>query len=82
MGLCIGLLSAAAISAARTVVELLPAAVEAVVIAFRIGLRTHESRNLLGRASEVNTSWSAIVGMPEEQALAALTQFCEMNVCF
>ena len=82
MGLCIGLLPAAAISTAQTVVELLPAAVEAVMIAFRTGLRTLESRNLLGQGSEVDAPWSAIVGIQEKQALAALTQFCEMNVCF
>ncbi|RPB26895.1 conidial pigment polyketide synthase PksP/Alb1 [Terfezia boudieri ATCC MYA-4762] len=79
VGLCIGLLPAAAISTAQTVVELLPAAVEAVMIAFRIGLRTFESRNLLGQGSEVNGPWSAVVGIQEKQALAALTQFCEVN---
>ncbi|KAF8428551.1 conidial pigment polyketide synthase PksP/Alb1 [Tirmania nivea] len=79
VGLCIGLLPAAAISTAQTVIELLPAAVEAVMIAFRTGLRTLESRNLLGQGSEVDASWSAIVGIQEKQALAALSQFCEMN---
>jgi len=82
VGLCIGLLPAAAICTAQTVSELLPAAVEAVLIAFRTGLRALESRNLLGQGSAVDASWSAIVGIQEKQALAALIQFCEMNVRF
>ena len=82
MGLCTGLLPAAAISSARTVVELLPAAIDAVVIAFYTGLRALEMRNVLGEHSEANAacSWSLIFGIQEEPAAAALSQFCQTNV--
>ena len=82
-GLCIGLLPAVAISTANTVVELLPAAIQAVLIAFRTGLRTWETRNFLAQGSEDAElrPWSVIVALQETPAKAALEQFCQSNVC-
>ena len=82
-GLCIGLLPAVAISTASTVVELLPAAIQAVLIAFRTGLRTWEARNFLAQGSEAAAlqSWSVVVGLQEAPAKESLEQFCKLKVC-
>lgn len=72
-----------AISTASTVIELLPAAIQVVLIAFRIGLRTWEARNFLAQGSEdaEMQPWSFIVGLKEAPAKAALEQFCQLKVC-
>lgn len=81
LGLCTGSLAAAAISTSPTVVELLPAAVEAVLIAFRIGLRSIEIRDDIERVSKNNSStWSVIVAMEEDQASRELSAFSAAKV--
>ena len=81
IGLCTGSLAAAAISASATVFELLPAAVEAVLIAFRTGLRSVEVRNDIEQGSRgVSPVWSVIVGMEEDTALKALNAFSRAKV--
>ncbi|KAF8466315.1 polyketide synthetase PksP [Kalaharituber pfeilii] len=78
IGLCTGLLAAAAISAARTVVELVPAAVEAVLVAFRTGLRTIDARNLVEQETHAaSSSWSVVVSLQEQHARNAIKAFCE-----
>lgn len=81
IGLCTGSLAAAAISTSATVFELIPAAVEAVLIAFRTGLRSIEVRNDVERASqELSPVWSVIVGLGESQALKELDAFSRAKV--
>ncbi len=83
LGLCTGSLAAAAISTSTTVVELLPAALEAVLIAFRTGLRSIEARDDVERSSQSASSvWSVIVGMGEDQALKELDAFSAAKVIF
>lgn len=82
LGLCTGSLAAAAISTSTTVVELLPAAVEAVLIAFRTGLRSIEVRDDIERVSkDASHVWSVIVGMEEDQAFRELSAFSAAKVC-
>ena len=81
LGLCTGSLTAAAISTSANVFELLPAAVEAVLIAFRIGLRSIEVRDEIERGSQgASPVWSVIVGMQENQALQELDRFSAAKV--
>ncbi|KAH8702107.1 conidial pigment polyketide synthase PksP/Alb1 [Talaromyces proteolyticus] len=76
IGLCTGLLASAAISSSRTIGELIPVAVEAVVIALRLGLCTLKVRNFVGRNEGSSHSWSVVVsGMDEANALASIQQF-------
>lgn len=81
IGLCTGSLAAAAISTSATIFELLPAAVEAVLIAFRTGLRSVEVRNDIEQSSQsVSPVWSVIVGLEENQALKELNAFSNAKV--
>ncbi|KAL9101302.1 MAG: hypothetical protein Q9163_003414 [Psora crenata] len=76
LGLCTGSFAAAAISTSTSVFELLPVAVETVLIAFRTGLRSIEVRDDIERGSETASPvWSVIVGMHEDQALKELSTF-------
>nr|BAJ65431.1 polyketide synthase [Aspergillus aculeatus] len=68
VGLCTGLLSCAAVSASKNVGELLPAAVEAVVVALRLGLCVLRVRELVD-SEATSSSWSVLVsGLSEENA--------------
>ena len=81
LGLCTGSLAAAAISTSTTVFELIPAAVEAVLVAFRTGLRSIEIRNSIEECSQQPSPvWSVIVGMEEKQALKELNAFLAAKV--
>ena len=76
LGLCTGSLAAAAISTSTNILDLLPVAVEAVLIAFRIGLRSIEVRDDIERGSQsASPVWSVIVGMEENRALTELNAF-------
>lgn len=61
IGSCTGLLAAAAVSCCRTVGELLPVAVEAVLVAFRCGLCAFEAAERLEPRGEAPASWSALI---------------------
>ena len=78
--MCTGSFAAAAISTSQTVAELLPAAIEAVTVAFRTGLKSFEARNDIEPHSVAPPIWSAIVGMQEEQASALCDAFIKANV--
>ncbi|KAF4634248.1 hypothetical protein G7Y89_g3862 [Cudoniella acicularis] len=75
LGLCTGAFAAAAISTSQTIPELLPAAIEAVAVAFRTGLRSSEARNDIENISKASPVWSVIVGIHEAQAIAILETF-------
>ena len=82
VGLCTGSFAAAAISTSQTVAELLPAAIEAVLVAFRTGLRSFEACNDIETRSVAPPVWSVIIGMQEEQASAILDAYSKANVGF
>ena len=76
IGLCTGLLSAAAVSSARSLSEIIPVAVEAVKLSFRAGAAVGTARDTLDISSKNADSWSTIVtNTPEETARSALDQF-------
>lgn len=82
IGLCTGSLAAAAISTSRSVFELVPAALEAVLVAFRTGLRSVEVRqDIEPNALDTSSSWSMIVGIQEGQASLALREHVKATVC-
>jgi naphtho-gamma-pyrone polyketide synthase len=77
VGLCTGSFAAAAISTSQTLSELIPAGIEAVLVAFRTGLRSLELRNDIERPiPETSRSWSMVVSAKEEQAAESIQTFC------
>ena len=81
VGSCTGLLAAAVVSSSRSLPDLLPAAVEVVRIAFRIGSLVTEVRDQIEQPLEQSTSWSVVLpGLPEAKAVSTLKEFHEVNV--
>ncbi|KAJ9400459.1 hypothetical protein DTO282F9_2646 [Paecilomyces variotii] len=58
LGLCTGALSAAAVSSSRSLSELLPAAIETVILAFRTGLHASDSGRRIEESSAAAKCWS------------------------
>lgn len=81
IGLCTGLLASTAVASSRTVGELVPVAIEAVVIALRLGLCALKVRDSVGRNDEQSQSWSAVIsGVQEEAALDFIHSFSKERV--
>lgn len=81
IGLCTGLLASAAVSSSRTIGELIPVAVEAVVIALRLGLCALKVRDLVGQHEAQSQSWSAVIlGLHEDKASLAIREFSKRKV--
>lgn len=81
MGVCTGSFAAAAISTSQTISELVSAGVEAVLVAFRTGLRSLELRNDIERPiPESSRSWSVVVGTQEAQATELIETFSSAKV--
>lgn len=81
MGLCTGLLAAAAVSSSQSLSHLLPTAVHAVLIALRFGLCALKTGLLLDPTAKYQDSWSAVVmkiGIDEARDVVA--QFCSQKV--
>jgi len=71
---------AAAISTSRTVSELIPAGVEAVLVAFRTALHSLKTRSEIEEPLPgANPSWSAVVSLKETRALDLLESFSKEN---
>lgn len=82
IGLCTGLLASTAIASSRTIGELIPLAVEAVVVALRLGLCAYKVRDYVGQYGGQSQSWSAVIsGVGEEKALALISEFSTRKVC-
>lgn len=83
VGLCTGLLPSAAVSSSRTAGELVPIAVQTVVLALRLGLCVHSVRKLVDAGSSSSSSWSALVsGISESEALENIEAFSNQQVSF
>ncbi len=80
MGLCAGSFAAAAISTSQTVAELIAAGIEAVLVAFRTGLRSLEARNDIEPRCVASAVWSVVLGMQEEHVSSILYKFSEAKV--
>ena len=61
IGMCTGLLTAAAISSCSSLSELLPAAIQAVLAAFRTGLHAMEVRNRVEQSVGTSPVWSVMI---------------------
>ena len=74
--MCTGSFAAAAISATQTLSELVPVGVEAVLAAFRTGMRSLVMRNDIERPCNTTLqSWSAVIGAQEAQAIQIIDTF-------
>lgn len=83
IGLCTGLLPSAAVSCSKTVGELVPVAVETVVLALRLGLCVLSVRKLVDAGNSTSPSWSALVsGINETEVLEKIREFSSQQVSF
>lgn len=81
IGLCTGLLPSSAVSASRTVGDLIPIAVQTVVLALRLGLCVHSVRKLVDTGRSTSSSWSALVsGISENETLEKIHEFSNQQV--
>jgi len=82
LGVCTGSVAAAAVSCSSSLSELLPLAVQASLIAFRLGLCALDVRDrLVKSAEERRRSWSVVVtGLDAHAAESAIRAFCQENV--
>ncbi|KAF2259018.1 polyketide synthase-like protein [Lojkania enalia] len=73
LGICGGALAASAISCSRSLSELLPVAVQTVLIAFRLGICIAERRDQLEAAvSERSRPWSVAIPLNPQDATTAI----------
>lgn len=83
MGLCTGLLAAAAVSASQSILDLIGNALKIVRVAFRIGVKVSDAAQRLSTFHDVqvNQSWSRlVVGVQKEASIAEVTHFNERKV--
>ncbi|KAI1378966.1 ketoacyl-synt-domain-containing protein [Hypoxylon crocopeplum] len=73
-GLCTGALAAAAVGCSRNTLELVPVAVDAVIVAFRTGMHVTD---MAQRLQSSDQSWSIIV--PGLASVDAVRRFCEQT---
>lgn len=74
VGLCTGLLAAAAVSASQSTLDLVDNALNIVRVAFRIGFRVSDAAQRL--STEVNQRWSRLVlDVQKETSIAEIRQF-------
>ena len=78
LGLCTGALAAAAVSCSRSTLNLIPMAVEAVIVAFRIGMHVTDVGKRLETSQEIDQSWSMIVAGSASSEI--VHRFCEQTV--
>lgn len=82
LGICTGSFAAAAVSTSQTLSELVPAGVEAVLVAFRTGLRSLELRDDIEKPiPDVSHSWSVVLRIQEDQASKAIDAIISAKVC-
>ena len=81
VGLCTGLLAAAAVASAPALPALIPLGVEVVLIAFRTGLCVRTAARSLELSSDGASSWSHVVtGINDKEALDILASFHRAKV--
>ncbi|KAF2853068.1 ketoacyl-synt-domain-containing protein [Plenodomus tracheiphilus IPT5] len=73
LGLCTGALAAAAVSCSRSTLDLIPLAVDAIAVAFRVGLLVESCARQLVQPDKNDQSWSVIV--PRSKVVEAIDQF-------
>lgn len=78
VGLCTGALAAAAVACSRSVIDIVPLAVNAVRVAFRAGVRVKDVAHRVTSSNEPTQSWSAMI--PGLSSVEAINQFCDNTV--
>lgn len=73
-GLCTGSLTAAAVSCSRSTLDLVPMAVDAVTVAFRVGMLVTGRAASITSSHEAGESWSLII--PGSMGPEAVQRFC------
>lgn len=81
LGICAGSFAAASISCSRTLVDLIPAAIEAAIVAFRTALSSFVMRtDIAGDDLKQDSNWSAIVTGEEDQLQSKIDIFAAEEV--
>lgn len=81
LGLCTGAFAAAAVSCSRSLVELLPIAVQTVLVAFRTGLCASRIGNCIEPTATGSREWSILVpGMDSQTVEDSLAKFSATKV--
>jgi hypothetical protein len=81
VGLCTGILSAAAVSCCNSLVALIPLAIEAVRIAFRLGAQVGRKADDLEPTEGCQKSWSTIgIGLESSVISAEIDAFNQARV--
>lgn len=76
LGMCTGLLAATAVASSQSLTALIPLAVQAVRIAFRVGAVVSTKADILEKVTEGQTSWATIVtGVGPDALTAELDRF-------
>jgi hypothetical protein len=78
LGLCTGALAAAAVVCSRNTLELVPLAVDAVVVTFRVGMRVADMAQRLDPSDSLEQSWSFVV--PGAGSAEAVKKYCDSTV--
>ena len=82
VGLCTGLLAAAAVASSPSLPALIPLGVEVTLVAFRTGLCVATTARSLDLSQDKTASWSFIVaGTDDNEAQAIITAFHREKVC-
>ncbi|KAE8354552.1 beta-ketoacyl synthase [Aspergillus coremiiformis] len=80
VGLCTGLLSAAAVSCCQSITDLLPLATHTVLVAFRAGLCVADVRDRVEPQTGNPVAWSVLIpGLEGDGAVAVLRRYSEDN---
>ena len=83
VGLCTGLLASAAVSASRSLLDLISIALKVVRVAFRIGVKVDATARRLSTDHDVDAgqSWSKLaLQVQRETAIDEVTRFNKTNV--
>ncbi|KGO63978.1 Acyl transferase/acyl hydrolase/lysophospholipase [Penicillium italicum] len=80
IGLCTGQLASAAVSSSRTIGELIPAGIETVVLALRLGMCVLKVQELIEPSKSAAPSWSVLIsGMRVPEAQDLIQQYAKKN---
>ncbi|CRL29453.1 Beta-ketoacyl synthase [Penicillium camemberti] len=80
IGLCTGQLASAAVSSSKTIGELIPAGIETVVLALRLGMCVLRVQELIEPSKSATSSWSVLIsGIREPEAQDLIQQYAKKN---
>ncbi|KAJ5979309.1 hypothetical protein N7501_002651 [Penicillium viridicatum] len=80
IGLCTGQLASAAVSSSKTIGELIPAGIETVVLALRLGMCVLRVQELIEPSKSATSSWSVLISGIREPAAQDLIQQILVNI--